>query len=77
MRTKIAAIVLVGLQTTYYVAKVTSFGCSSIEAAHHLQELRSDQKAFQERLMEKQMSGECVARWCRVRSRAMIKPYCE
>ena len=60
MRTKIAAIVLVGLQTTYYVAKVTSFGCSSIEAAHHLQELRSDQKAFQERLMEKQMSGECV-----------------
>ena len=60
MRTTIAAILLVGLQTTYYVAKVTSFGCSSIEAAHQLQQVRADQKAFQESLMEKQMSGECV-----------------
>jgi hypothetical protein len=60
LRTTIAAIVLVGLQTTYYVAKVTSFGCSSVEAVHQLQQVRSDQKAFQEGLMEKQMSGECV-----------------
>jgi hypothetical protein len=60
VRTTIAAIVLVGLLTTYYVAKVTSFGCSSIEAANQLQQVRSDQKAFQEGLAEKQMSGECV-----------------
>jgi hypothetical protein len=32
----------------------------SIEAAHQLQQVRSDQKAFQEGLTEKQMSGECV-----------------
>ena len=60
MRTTIAAIGLVGLQTMYYVAKVTSFGCSSIEAVHQLQQVRSDQKAFQEGLIEKQISGECV-----------------
>jgi len=30
----------------YYVAKVTSFGCSSIEAVHQLQQVRSDQKAL-------------------------------
>ena len=60
MHTIIAAIVLVSLQTTYYVAKVTSFGCSSVEAVYQLQQVRSDQKAFQEGLTEKQMSGECV-----------------
>src|SRR4029079_3498655 len=47
-------------QTTYYEAKVTSFGCTSIDAVSQLQKVRSDQKAFQMALMEKQMYGECV-----------------
>jgi len=56
----VLAVVLVASQTTYYVAKTTSFGCTSIEAADHLRSLRSDQKALQAALMEKQVSGECV-----------------
>jgi hypothetical protein len=60
VRTIIAAIVLVASQKTYYVAKVTSFGCTSIEAVSQLQKVRSDQKAFQAALIEKQTSGECV-----------------
>jgi hypothetical protein len=61
MRTIVAAIVLVASPTTYYVAKVDSFGCTSIEAVSQLQKVRSEQKAFQAALVEKQMSGECVA----------------
>jgi hypothetical protein len=45
---------------SYYQAKVTSFGCTSIEEVHRLQTLRSDEKAFQMALLEKQMYGECV-----------------
>ena len=47
-------------QLTYYEAKVTTFGCTSIEEVSRLQTIRSDQKAFQMALLEKQMYGECV-----------------
>jgi hypothetical protein len=56
----ILALALVASQMTYYEAKVTSFGCTSIDAVSQLQKVRSDQKAFQMALMEKQMYGECV-----------------
>ena len=49
----ILAVALVASQTTYYEAKVTSFGCTSIDAVSQLQKVRSDQKAFQMTLMEK------------------------
>jgi len=54
------AVALVASQTTYYEAKVTSFGCTSIDAVAQLQKVRSDQNAFQAALVEKQMYGECV-----------------
>jgi len=57
----ILAIALVASQTTYYEAKVTTFGCTSIDAVSQLQKVRSDGKAFQTALMEKQVYGECVA----------------
>ncbi|WP_041368204.1 hypothetical protein [Methylocella silvestris] len=57
----ILAIALVASQTTYYEAKVTTFGCTSIEAVSELQKVRSDEKALQAALMDKQLSGECVA----------------
>ena len=56
----ILGVVLVASQLTYYEAKVVSFGCTSIEEVHRLQSLRSDQKAFQMALLEKQIYGECV-----------------
>ena len=57
----ILAITLVASQTTYYEAKVTTFGCTSIDAVSQLQKVRSDGKAFQAALTEKQIYGECVA----------------
>lgn len=45
---------------TYYEAKVTTFGCTSIDAVSQLRKVRSDPKAFQLALVEKQMYGECV-----------------
>ena len=56
----ILATVLVASQMTYYEAKVTTFGCTSIEEVSRLQTIRSDQKAFHMALLEKQMYGECV-----------------
>lgn len=56
----ILAIALVASQTTYYEAKVTTFGCTSIDAVSQLQKVRSDGKAFQAALMERQIYGECV-----------------
>jgi hypothetical protein len=56
----ILAVALVASQTTYYEPKVTTFGCTSIDAVSQLQKVRSDQKAFQAALMEKQIYGECV-----------------
>ena len=55
------AVALVASQTTYYEAKVTTFGCTSIEAVSQLQKVRSDQKAFQAALAEQQIYGQCVA----------------
>jgi hypothetical protein len=57
----ILAVALVASQMTYYEAKVESFGCTSIDAVSQLQKVRSDQKALQMALMEKQMYGECVS----------------
>ncbi len=56
----ILAIALATSQITYYEAKTTSFGCTSIEAVSQLQKVRSDEKAFQAALMDKQLYGECV-----------------
>jgi hypothetical protein len=38
----ILAVALVASQMTYYEAKVTSFGCTSIDAISQLQKVRSD-----------------------------------
>ena len=55
----ILAVLVVALQQ-YYTAKVTTFGCTSIEEVSQLQSIRSDQKAFQMALTEQQLYGECV-----------------
>ena len=66
----IVAMIVVALQTTCYEAaasqktyeaKVSTFGCTSIDAVSDLQKVRADAKAFQAALVEKQMYGECVA----------------
>jgi hypothetical protein len=57
----ILAIAVVAAQATYYEAKIESFGCTSIDAVSQLQKVRSDEKAFQAALVEKQLYGECVA----------------
>jgi hypothetical protein len=56
----ILALILVTSQVTYYEAKVTTFGCTSITEVQRLRGLRSDQKAFQMALLEQQMYGHCV-----------------
>src|SRR5271166_6228917 len=57
----ILAVALVASQITYYEARVMTFGCTSIDAVSQLQKVRSDEKAFQAALMDKQLYGECVA----------------
>jgi hypothetical protein len=57
----ILAVVLVASQTTYYTAKIPTFGCTSIDEVSQLQRIRSDQKAFQAALIEQQIYGQCVA----------------
>lgn len=57
----ILALVLAASEITYYEAKVTSFGCTSIEAVSELKKTRADEKAFEAALMDKQVNGECVA----------------
>lgn len=52
---------VVALQATYYEAKVTTFGCNSIEEVRALQELRADRRIFQMALVKKQFEGQCVA----------------
>ena len=47
----ILAVALVASQITYYNAKNTSFGCTSIEAVSELKKVRSDEKAFQAALI--------------------------
>lgn len=56
----ILAVALLASQITYYEAKTKSFGCTSIEAVSELKKVRSDDKAFQAALTDKQSSGECV-----------------
>ncbi len=51
--------VLVAAQTMY-VAKVPSFGCTSIEEVSQLMSMRSDPDAFQRAMVEKQLYGQCV-----------------
>jgi hypothetical protein len=41
----ILAVALIASQTTYYEAKVASFGCTSIDAVSELQKVRSTQFA--------------------------------
>ncbi len=57
----ILALILAASDITYYEAKVTSFGCTSIEAVAELKKTRSDENTFEAALMEKQVNGECVA----------------
>lgn len=57
----ILIVALVAFHTTYYQAKVSTFGCTSIDAVAQLQKVRSDEKALSAALMEKQSIGECVA----------------
>jgi len=53
-------VALAAASATYYEAKVTSFGCNSIDAVVELQKIRPDQKAFLMSMLEKQIYGECV-----------------
>lgn len=55
------AVALVASQVTYYEARVTTFGCNSIEEVHALQEIRADRQAFRMALVKKQFEGQCVA----------------
>ena len=48
--TTILALALVASQTTYYEAKVTTFGCTSIDAVSLLQETLNEEKATDEAL---------------------------
>jgi hypothetical protein len=48
------------LAVALVASQVTTFGCTSIEDVSRLKSLRSDQKAFQAALVEKQTCGECV-----------------
>ena len=57
----ILVVALAASQATYYEAKATTFGCTSVEAVSKLQAVRSDQRAFQTALLEQQIYGECVA----------------
>jgi hypothetical protein len=52
--------VLIAASQTYYVAKVPTFGCNSIEDLSQLQSVRSDEKALRIALTEKQSYGQCV-----------------
>ncbi len=56
----ILAVLVATAQLAYYEAKVTSFGCFSVEEVHQLEGLRSDSKAFQMALIKKQVDGQCV-----------------
>lgn len=51
---------LVAASPLFYQAKVPSFGCTSNDEVAKLQQMRSDQKAFQSELMQEIFYGECV-----------------
>src|SRR6476469_543043 len=52
--------VLLAASQEVYEAKVTSFGCYSVEDVSELQSVRSDEKAFQMAFLEKRAYGNCV-----------------
>jgi hypothetical protein len=52
--------VLVAASQMAYEAKVTSFGCYSVEDVSELQSVRSDEKAFQMAFLQKRAYGNCV-----------------
>jgi len=45
---------------TLYVAKTTTFGCSSIEEVEKLQRIRPVKKAFRTELYQEIFAGQCV-----------------
>jgi hypothetical protein len=54
------AVVLIAASQTLYVAKAPTFGCNSSVEVSDLQNIRSDDKAFQKSLYEQIFYGQCV-----------------
>jgi len=52
--------ILVAASQMLYEAKVTTFGCGSIEEVSDLQRIRADEKAFRTELYEQIFYGQCV-----------------
>lgn len=52
--------VLIATSQMVYEAKVTTFGCYSIEDVSELQRVRADEKAFQMAFLQKRAYGNCV-----------------
>jgi hypothetical protein len=52
---------LIAASPLLYEAKVTTFGCSSIDEIAKLQSIRLEKKAFQTELYEQIFDGQCVA----------------
>src|SRR6476469_2635671 len=52
--------VLFAASQMVYEAKVTTFGCYSVEDVADLQSVRSDEKAFQMAFIQKAAYGDCV-----------------
>jgi hypothetical protein len=48
------------MQPTYYVARVATFGCTSMEAVSSLRSLRPHSKEFRRELLAQIFQGECV-----------------
>jgi hypothetical protein len=51
---------LIAASQLLYVAKVTTFGCSSIDEIAKLQSIRLEKKAFRTELYEQIFDGQCV-----------------
>jgi len=52
--------VLIAASQMVYEAKVTSFGCYTVEDVSELQNVRSDETAFQMAFLQKRAYGNCV-----------------
>ena len=52
--------ILIAASQLVYEAKVTSFGCYSVEDVSELQKVRSDETAFQMAFLQKRAYGNCV-----------------
>jgi len=57
----IMLIVLAAASQLLYEAQVASFGCNSSAEVSQLLSIRSDPKAFQQRLFEQFFYGQCIA----------------